>query len=449
MRAGKDAEQDVPRTAKLRLSLRAQKSTGLVRSVAPSAARKNTAIYGTLKIEVAPMKGTVYKVVSKSDRVSWRYQIEGGRDENGHRIRFGESGFRLEREASDAMRTAMQELNGGRVRTAGTLKEYLDRWLPYHAKAKPLALKTAERYRSLAAHAARALGNIRLKDLTPFLFDDLYVKLAETLSPKTVREVHNVVHVALKRAVKTKLIPFNPADNCELPRVDQKEAVALNAQQLAAYQELATGTWVDLVIRLAAATGTRRGELLATRWPDLDRDTGKLRIERSLYQVKGQIGIKPTKTRQARTVTVPPSIMAYLKLHKEVQDQHRALFGPTYQTELDLIFADPAGNYLLPSSVTRAAIRLARKAGLRGVGMHTLRHTHASALLHAGVPVANVSKRLGHRDPYTTAKIYAHALPDSDQDVAALWDRVMAERPEPKFWAQNGTNPRPEKHGSI
>ncbi len=122
------------------------------------------------------MKGTVYKALSESGGLSWRYQIEGGRDENGKRIRIGESGFRLEREAHEAMRTAMQDLNGCRVRTAGTLKDYLDHWLPYHTKAKPLAPKTAERYHSLAAHASRALGSMPLKDLTPFLFDDLYVK---------------------------------------------------------------------------------------------------------------------------------------------------------------------------------------------------------------------------------------------------------------------------------
>ena len=108
-----------------------------------------------------------------------------------------------------------------------------------------------------------------------------------------------MIHVALKRAVKTKLIPFNPADGCDLPRVDTKEAVALNAEQLAAYQEKAAGSWVDLLIRLAAAIGARRGELLACRWSDLDWSTSKLRIERSLYQVKGEIGIKSTKTRQA------------------------------------------------------------------------------------------------------------------------------------------------------
>ena len=379
------------------------------------------------------MKGTVYKAVSKSDRISWRYQIEAGRDEEGKRIRVGDSGFRLEREAYDAMRTAMQELARGHVRTTITLKQYLDQWLPYHAKAKPLALKSTERYQSLAAHASRGLGSIPLKDLTPFLFDDLYVKLAETLSPKTVRDVHNVVHVALKRAVKTKLIPFNPADNCDLPRIDQKEAVALNAEQLDAFQQLASGTWVDLLVRLAAAMGARRGELLATRWQDLNEATGKLLIGRSLYQVKGQIGIKPTKTRQTREIAVPPSLLEYLKLHKEGQEQHRTLFGSDYRSDLDLIFADPAGNYLLPSSVTRAAVRLARKAGLARVGLHTLRHTHASVLLHAGVPITNVAKRLGHRDAYTTAKIYAHALPESDHDVAAAWDKLMAKPAELKL----------------
>ncbi|MCL6508601.1 MAG: site-specific integrase [Bryobacteraceae bacterium] len=387
------------------------------------------------------MKGSVFKSVAPNGRISWRYQIDAGRDENGKRIRISESGFRLEREAVDALREKIQELKrGGPVGMVGSLKEYLERWLPYHARAKPLAPKTAERYASLAAHATRALGAVKLKDLTTFMLDDLYVKLAETLSAKTVREVHNVIHVALKRAVKTKLIPFNPADGCDLPRLDQKEAVALNPDQLAAYQAAAAGTWVDLLIRLAAAIGARRGELLASRWSDLDWDTNRLRIERSLYQVKGEIGIKPTKTRQVRVVSVPPSLMEYLKLHREAQEKDRALFGPDYRTDLDLIFADPAGNYLLPSSISRAAVRLAKKAGLSGVGLHSLRHTHASTLIRAGVPIPNVSKRLGHRDTYTTAKIYAHAIPDTDQDVAAIWDKLMAEKSERKPGAQNGTN---------
>ncbi len=399
------------------------------------------------------MKGSVYKAEAPSGRTSWRYQIDAGRDEDGNRIRVSKSGFRLEREANDALQDKMRELRAGPVRTSGTLAEYLDQWLPYHTKAKPLSPTTAGRYESLLAHATGALGRVPLKDLTVFMFDDLYIKLSETLSAKTVREVHSVVHVALKRAVKTKLLPFNPADGCDLPRVDQHEAVALNVDQLAAYQQAAAGKWADLVIRLAAATGARRGELLACRWSDLNWASSKLRIERSLYQVKKQIGIKPTKTRQARVVTIPPSLVEYLKIHREQQQQDRAMFGPDYRADLDLIFCEPDGDFRKPDSVSWTARDIAIKAGLKGVSLHSLRHTHASALLAAGVPIANVSKRLGHRDPYTTAKIYQHALPDTDQDVAATWDKLMAGRPKKpaktagaKLREQNGTIQTPGKH---
>jgi integrase len=378
------------------------------------------------------MKGSVYKAVAPNGRVSWRYQVDGGRDENGKRARISKSGFKLEREAYGALREKMQELKGGIVAKSGTLKEFIEEWLPYHTRAKPLAPITADRYASLAAHATSALGKTPLSELTTFMLDDLYVKLGEKLSGKTIREVHGVLHVALKRAVKTKLIRYNPSDGCDLPRVDQREAVALNPEQLSAFEAVATGTWVDLLIRLGGAIGARRGELLATRWADINWPMSKIRIERSLFHVKKRVGTKPTKTRQAREVVLPASLIEYLKLHREKQNGNRRMYGVNYRTDLDLVFADPAGNYLRPTSVSRAVVRLAKKAGLQGVGMHTLRHTHASVLLAAGVPITNVSKRLGHRDAYTTAKIYAHALPDSDQDVAAKWESLRSEKPRPK-----------------
>jgi len=111
---------------------------------------------------------------------------------------------------------------------------------------------------------------------------------------------------------------------------------------------------------------------------------------------------------------------------------------------LDLIFAEPDGSVLKPDNVSGAVRDLAIKVGLKGVSLRTLRHTHASTLLASGVPIANVSKRLGHRDPYTIAKIYQHALPDTDQDVAATWDKVMAETHPARRAAQNGTKPSVE-----
>ena len=384
------------------------------------------------------MKPAIYKSTSRHGRVTWRYEIVTGRDaETGARIREGESGFELKREAEDAADKKIEELNGGYVTTVGTLGEFLKTWLPYHIDAKKLAPKTAERYASLAAHATRALGHVPLKDLTPFMFDDLYVKLAKKLAPKTVREVHNVIHVAMKRAVKTKLVPYNPSDNCDLPRVDEREAHALSAKQLTGYQEAATGSWVDLMIRFAAAIGVRRGELLALRWADLDWGASQIRVARSVYQIKGQLGVKPTKQRTTRYVTVPQSVVAYLRIHREQQEQVAALVGGDYRRDLDLIFADPTGNYLLPSTVTRAAKRVARKAGFDDLQpLHGMRHTHASAMLQSGVPITDVARRLGHRDTHTTARIYAHSLPDADKNTAAKWDEFIA---QPKLVPQPAT----------
>jgi hypothetical protein len=89
-------------------------------------------------------------------------------------------------------------------------------------------------------------------------------------------------------------------------------------------------------------------------------------------------------------------------------------------------------NYVKPDSVTAKACLIARKAGFSNVGIHSLRHSHGSQLLSKGVPLPTVSKRLGHSDVYTTAKIYAHALPKDDVTAAELWDSSVGKAIEAK-----------------
>jgi len=97
------------------------------------------------------------------------------------------------------------------------------------------------------------------------------------------------------------------------------------------------------------------------------------------------------------------------------------------RTDLDLVFCDPQGQYLKPDSITAKACIIARQAGLgKGVSLHTLRHSHASQLLQAGVSLPTVSKRLGHTNVHTTAMIYSHALPNDDVDAAELWNAKFA-----------------------
>lgn len=103
------------------------------------------------------------------------------------------------------------------------------------------------------------------------------------------------------------------------------------------------------------------------------------------------------------------------------------MFGPDYRADLDLVFCDPAGDYLRPDSVTAKACLIARKAGLKGVGLHSLRHSHGSQLLSAGVPLPAVSRRLGHSSPYVTATIYSHALAKDELAAAEIWDSAIGQ----------------------
>jgi hypothetical protein len=113
-------------------------------------------------------------------------------------------------------------------------------------------------------------------------------------------------------------------------------------------------------------------------------------------------------------------------MHREIQERNRHLFSDGYRAELDLIFAAPDGGFLKPASVTRACGRLAKKAGLARAGLQTLRHSHASLLLSNSVPIPVVSKRLGHADTYTTARIYSHALPSDEQAAAEMWEKIRS-----------------------
>jgi integrase len=173
-----------------------------------------------------------------------------------------------------------------------------------------------------------------------------------------------------------------------------------------------------------------------------------LRIWQSVGQDDdGGTFVKPTKTRSERRIQLSPDTLAYLDLHRERQRQEAALFGPDYRHDLDLILAAPDGSYLKPQTLTMTVRRLARRAGLKGVGLHTLRHSHASIMLANGAPLAAVSKRLGHRDTHTTARVYSHALPSDEEKLADLWDAIKRGEGRAKMVRNGESAPRHDKTG--
>jgi integrase len=184
-------------------------------------------------------------------------------------------------------------------------------------------------------------------------------------------------------------------------------------------------------LELSAATGARRGEVLALRWSDIHGND--IVITRSLTQTRQTLEFKGTKSVRPRRVFLPGSVLISLAAHRTKQDEFRRQFGPEYRADLDLIFANPDGTPLRPNSVSASVSLLCRRLGLpKGVSLHTLRHSHGSVLLADGVDLATVSERLGHSSVRVTADIYSHALRGRDQDAARRWDDFMRRNLAPR-----------------
>ena len=386
-----------------------------------------------------------YKRKYDSGTVLWYFKFQPPGAARGS-LPIRQFGFATKREAEDAeAKRRIEEQKKYELAKAGssvaaappkTLEMLFEEFFEQHVDKK-LAPKTVERYHQQAQCINPELLAMRLADITPLHLNREWNRLLQSggrtrqdktprpLSDKTVRSIAGVVSSAFHRAVKWGLVGANPVSNSEPPVPKKRHGMALLPAEQMLLVESATGPWcLPMFLELSAATGARRGEVLALRWSDIDG--GDAVISRSLTQTKRGLEFKGTKTERPRRINIPESVLVPLEAHRKRQDEFRRQFGPDYRADLNLIFANPDGTPLKPDSVSATVSLLCRRLGLpKGVSLHTLRHSHGSLLLADGVDLATVSERLGHSSVRVTADIYTHALRGRDQDAARRWDEFM------------------------
>jgi integrase len=394
------------------------------------------------------MNGSTIKYTHESGRVTWGYHwrpAKDPKDPDGKKwLQVTKQGFPTKREAQDALDEAKKAYAAGSLKKAGTHGEtfasFFATWMTEYAR-RHCAPKTAERYEQLGAYAIKHFGDVALTELRPFALEKAFNALLDhggqvtpshpngrPLSPKTVREVAFLTYGVLKKARAWELISENPADfeRITLPKPEKKQAAIVEKEAFRAFIDRARTTRLFPLLVLAAATGARRGELLALQWADINFETGLMLVTKSLEETKAGLRIKCTKGERPRQFIVPRAALEVLEQLKIEQARDKELFGADYE-DVDLIFCRPEGGYLRPDKVSVRVTELARKCGLKGVGIHSLRHTHASELLSKGVPIAVVAERLGHRNSNVTLSIYAHALKADERAAAKVWEDAMAD----------------------
>jgi integrase len=386
------------------------------------------------------VRGTIIEHVCKNGKKSWGYTFFAGRDENGKRLQKVKRGFAKKGEAEEALRTAIDELSEAPPvkQTVPTFAEFFERW-DKECFSRECSRKTAERYRELGRYAIKLFGTVPLDQLNTMQLAGCVNQLSDQggritkthpqgrpLAPKTVRHIAFLVQDCLEQAVDWNLIAKNPMLRVRKPKLVRRRPKVIDRHGLNALLSKVAGTRLFPFVMLSSSTGARRGELLALEWTDVDWKSCTLDVSKSLEQTKEGLRIKGTKSDQPRRFSIPSDVLDVLRDHQRHQEDDRRLYGADY-ANLNLIFARPDGQYYSPDRVGARVAEAMRAAGLQGVSLHSLRHSHASELLSQGAPITAVSERLGHASPNITLSIYSHALPADNQAAAKLWNDAMSE----------------------
>jgi integrase len=304
-----------------------------------------------------------------------------------------------------------------------TVSIFLDRWLD---TIKPqVSPKTLERYESIVrANIKPAIGGIKLAKLQPMQISAAYSAALARLAPRTVNHIHRTLSQALKQAVRWRLLPRNPCDDCDPPKVDPREMKVWDIATMATALEMARPWQVHIPTVLAALCGLRRGEIAALKWRHVDLARAQLSVTESAEQTRAGVRYKSPKNGKGRTVALPAIVIAELQAHRLRQAESLLSLGVRVNDDT-FVCAREDGKPQQPNSIGHAWDRFVAESKLPRIRFHDLRHSHATVMLKSNVHPKIVSERLGHSRVALTMDVYSHVIPGMQQEAAAAIDAAF------------------------
>ena len=334
-------------------------------------------------------------------------------------------------EVKEKLKRALEETNGLDVSRAAdeyTVASWLRTWYELYAKPN-VRTATANRYELIIEqYTVPRIGNIKLKKLTTQHLQKLYKELLESgrihvgkgqdngLSTTTVHSVHLMLHCALERAVKERLISRNPCEDCIVPKPRKLDMKILTPEHMKAYLEAADRRGLLPMFYLELVSGLRKGELVALRWDDVDIRQRTISVSKQYVRnPDGSLELTRPKTENSvRLVSIPQTAVDLL-----IQEHDKHPDSP-------YLFPSPlTGEMYHPDSVVNLHKKILQDAGLEHLRFHDLRHTFATTALQNGVDVKTVSAMLGHYDAGFTLRTYTHATRQKQDEAAQTMGNFM------------------------
>ena len=266
---------------------------------------------------------------------------------------------------------------------------------------------------------------IRLNDLTAKDIEAFYDEQLKTKKATSVHKYHTNIGKALKYAVREELLEHNVMSMVQRPKKKKYVAKYLKQSEMLQLFEAIQGHKLELAVMLGAFYGLRRAEIVGLKWSAIDFDANSISIEHTVTTatVDGRrIEIIEDMTKSEKSFRSLPLVPVFREKLLEVfaeQEENRKLYGKGYnRRDKEYILVDALGTRIKPDAISRGFPAFLDKRGLKRVRFHDLRHSCASLLIAAGVPLIKVSQWLGHSEIGITANTYGHLEFDSKQESA-------------------------------
>ena len=386
----------------------------------------------------------VYKRVGKK-KTTYTYLLEAGKDINGKRKRVTKSGFKTAKEARAAALPVLNELLLGKNIVASniTFKEYSYKWL----SEREVELKPATFLRLKYSINAinKYLGAFKLKEINLYTYQQFINKYAMQHSYSTVIKKNSIAKQIIQQAVKFSIILSDPTEGVTIPKKQEKPAnvdtLYLTKDELNKLIDYTknnvttNGGYFYYFLMVLIYTGLRVGEASALIWENINFKDKYIYVDSTMF-IKNQNNYlrqdTPKTNSSIRKVIIDDVLINLLKewktkqlklrLKRATMNKHDKLayvftrYSFTKDRELPVMYSNIYRKF---NSLNKTQIIN------KNLHPHILRHTHASLLAEAGVPLEAIQERLGHSDDKTTKQIYLHITEKQKENAASMFSSYM------------------------
>lgn len=416
----------------------------------------------------------------KPKPANWEFRFEAA-SVDGKRNQISKSGFRTKKDAEVAGAKALAEYNNAGLHfepSEISFADYLDYWFDNYVKMS-CKYNTQVAYTYIIEnHLKPVLGHYRLKSLTPMILQEYTnTKFMSGLKKTTLTNIITVISGSLRYAVTpAQLLKSSPAEYIKYPKL-QSERTEINRTVISnedlnrVLERFPVGNPYRYAILIGYYTGLRIGEAYALTWDDIDFKEKTLDVNKLVYKrnygvdvrtVMKQKGKKEeksawyfgdTKTKSSvRKIKIGDTLIRELKEYRKFQIEQQLIYGEYYNQIFKKEEKDEKGNTIyrlieveksVPVSLPQANLILRKENGQYSstdsfkyasrvihydlgiqFNYHSLRHTHATKLIEAGVSPKAVQVRLGHENIETTLQTYVHNTEAMEQDAVDVFEAI-------------------------